>query len=1211
MEIVSLPSPDQAGPAAPARPFSVRSASSLVHDIVSRRDPQVDTTFDNSTTRLVAPYTTAEGDLRVAVIIDDGYRTLYRDPDQGHWELTDPPDNTGKCRGLATARTPDGRVWIVTLDDAGATFFIDTPAGPQFSAVDPGSFHGLTVAYTPPLPTRLPMGFLVDDAGNLQVVTYVPATLSWDLHQYDIGGALRSDSGGARPFSVVALNPSHFCIATLGGKSETYTQIVVGGSSVSGAAPAPAPSPDPGPAATRVVGGFIDDWTSFGGLFVDDHRTLCVYRKSGTDKLVSDVDEGLLTFDGGGLMHVYLRNWTTGVVRVLHQTGWGPAGPVWRSAANPATGKRVVTAIPLTGDVSGSLAAESFPADQPTLVAPYTPPDSVDNHRALRVLRQESVGQQWTDEPVQTPAGVYYRVTRWRTRAVLRDAHGAPIPNYSVRARALTRFDVEVGGQTVTLGPREESAVTLRTNSAGAVTFASRAHGLTPPEILLSADGLPADAALRPGRSVHDYLAGTGTLHGRPAFTGDTLAKATVNGRKLVPDTTWAQGLTPDQAVRFIQSVIAIADPNLPDPVKSGYLLRTAHDDRPGYQEFDTAEDMQAELDRWVTSERYGGFLDDVGEFFGDFATGVSSGAAKAVNILIDGGNRTAQLFLDVGGKLVDAGAFVIHTIEDAIVWVETALNALGTLAQDALDWFAHLFDFSAIWNTKTAIEQGLTRLPAVVAAQLDAVRNQVDSGLFDWLEHNLDDLFAQVTGRVGQAGVGDLRGSGSDPTPNLLAETVGTFLYAAEVAETIGSDVANWLWDKVAGPWLEPLAALLPTLAFPSVGSFGEPVQRLLTALGTVAGDVMAAAGAFTTWLTGELSGRDDRLDAIALDGLLDELHKLCSAVIQVVRTIVDVLFDALDAGTRAAGDMFATRIDLGVVDTVLDWILDGAGVPDSQRGPLTVGGLVSLLIAFPATFLFKAINGVDTQPFPDGRLPAPTGPGAARAGEEEPPSDGTIACYALSIATTLWVGGLQTVSDAIPASALSLTSVDSPELDPVRNLLGFLLVPSSFVLQMFLYPAEDLIPFGPIPTGEVKEQAALANWLVGCCIPTADLVFMAASLLNAASKKFGGGWRIAKYIDPVGLVTDTILGCGNVVAGITESATAHDDCARYVFNIAIPSMAALQFLRSGVTAQVRYGLLLAKVAASGVATVAGTVTRGMGWQPGPEPQRALTDRL
>lgn len=194
--------PNPVSPVKPT-PLSIRSSSSLTEDFISRQD----LLLSPGASSLALYRNQLKGGLiEGAVALENSYQTLTRDADGSTWQLVKfEGDNapTG-CSEVVSIVYPDGARGVVAATPDWTYFFEITEDGPKYVNSSTNTASNLKIAYTPPLPQRVPLLYGASANGNLLLGYWINATNFWhqlDLASVDVGGSL---SGGN--FALATLN---------------------------------------------------------------------------------------------------------------------------------------------------------------------------------------------------------------------------------------------------------------------------------------------------------------------------------------------------------------------------------------------------------------------------------------------------------------------------------------------------------------------------------------------------------------------------------------------------------------------------------------------------------------------------------------------------------------------------------------------------------------------------------------------------------------------------------------------------------------------------------------------------------------------------------------------------------------------------------------------------------------------------------------------
>lgn len=669
-------------------------------------------------------------------------------------------------------------------------------------------------------------------------------------------------------------------------------------------------------------------------------------------------------------LHVYAIDDRLGLW-VLHQSSLQP----WRDDGAP----NWAPFLPLDTGI-GRVVSDMNPAPVPSLFA-------IDGgDYSLRLHALDPVSRMWQSQKILQHKAEAYEVTRHRVEIRVLDGNARALPNHAVNVT------VEKGGSAVEVwaGGRlhlvDEQGVTLTTDITGKLTVAIIAteHGLACPNLVVSSEGLPK-ATVRPAGGLHEYLSGKGTLNPTnpsdrgggplPQFAGDgkTLKTAKVNGVLLAPGASDSNSgpTTAADVTGAIQKGARFALGDTPPGVYGfgGSLVKG----RTSFEVFDTAEAFRAHCEA-AGLTKVGGFWDELKHFFGDIFEGIKNFVIKIAHFVVDVARSIVQFTLDLAeftGQLLHLD---ISGIEKAASFMHGFFNSVDADIDKVVKWLEALFDFGDIWRTKMAIEEGVKKFcPYMVDRALAA--QKVFDGWFAKqkvaVNKAFDEIEAQYKGRTF-----DQLGNWQNPSAPPSREPIHGAGKAAP-SDFTDNPHHNWLHDKVTSYSPDTSALTLGN----SVDELWKTVERHLADSGH---EFMAAITklreAVWTTITDPSS-----FATKGIPDLLEMFRDLALAGLDLLDALVDSVAALIGTVMQFIDGLLETELPLGFLNTLWKWMAEAAGYPDDTK--LNLYSLSALLAALPCTLIFKLIEGVDQQPFPSGKLPAPLpGPAATRLGVTMP---------------------------------------------------------------------------------------------------------------------------------------------------------------------------------------------------------------------------------
>lgn len=1065
-----------AAPSGPALPLSLKWESTLMQDLVGRTE-----LFLDASEWSIVPFRNPKkhGAYEAAVINNKTFMILSRDPSsESGWKLVELGQRalTEDCDQVTVvAGTSD--VLIVTTNGARLQYWSLDGAGEVVHSTTGPGFRNARVFYQaahssidPPSPILYfnegslfgGASYLVDDPGAKRR----PSTLGDDtiLGPYQVDG-MGLEKGDYR-FSLWSSD------MLLGANDNGALKLC---ELPDGHVHTPKI-----PHRVRMMVSAIKDGASPGGfLYLGTDGHLYHYRSStGSAQSVGAFDavHGDAVIDQSGLLHVYMTTSKHELV-VLHQTGWGQDNqPEWNRVA-----KGPPLAIGLATDVT-RIQVDDAPTDNPTLVAFYdTGHDPSADLQGVRLLSQDPKTYRILDETIRVSVDGKslepYLVSRYRTQLTLLDANEVPVRGYSLTLRASSLVDVEVSGEGYMLD--ETTSALVATDMAGTISISSSARGLTTPSFWVAGVGL-AKVEIKPDHAVQAYLAGKGQLRGKSAFSASTLEHAQVDGRPLVPPTTWSKhdpndkkGVSPADAYDAIDQMIRFGSGAKSTGTYAGMRFQRSDPAKPAFQIFATSEELEAALVERRSLANYLGSWDPE-EWWNELVQGVEAAATAVADFTIDKIHKSVDLAIWVGDEIVEVGRFVIETMTDAFNAISAFFNWLQTKASALVDWLKELFDFADIWDAKTAIEGALVAVPEILGSQLRKLQSKVSHDGFEWLSAQVDGYFSSLETQLGSKTFADFQKSGD------AAQSARSALPTPTVVRN--HPQANWMQDKLSSFLSSPAAAgplLLPSQLLERGSS--SAIDALVEALGNVVGDVFTLFESIATdYLVPLLSGDDDSaLRNSTLGDLIGRVKKLAKDCVGFAAAIWNLFIEGVEDIFSFMTDLLGAPIDLGPLNVVYAWLQKLLGT--EKRSEMTLAAFGSLLVAFPATIFYKVVDGVDSKLFPGGVIHVPSGLAVvnARGGSEITTGQ---KCIAIGTIAAGWI---------YPIVDLAC------DYNQDSKLLGTLDGVVSVVAQVFSWPSKYSTPgdVGYFVEAYTKGEhyGLLANWGIGIALCAIDFVFLA----------------------------------------------------------------------------------------------------------------------
>ncbi|OLE27888.1 MAG: hypothetical protein AUG49_03955 [Catenulispora sp. 13_1_20CM_3_70_7] len=756
--------------------------------------------------------------------------------------------------------------------------------------------------------------------------------------------------------------------------------------------------------ATQIVGTYcISGSSSVGVLYLEDtNRDLreLVACTSGPSGPIAIRTPGLRYYnascwtDVDGMVHVYGVD-DNDVLKVVHQASWDSyAIPVWSRSTvhNVEPPKTVVMCSPLEAGV-GEFVLDDYPDASPSVLwqrqGATVPSDQ------FIIDTQDLTSALWTRERIRPPKGETHKVSHYVSTVSVLDQRGRALPNLPVTITADIQGEVRIDNASYLVGP--EHTVAVKTNALGKVVIASPADSLMPPTLHVDAVGMQNGAHIQPAAGVHDYLSGTGVLGSQKGtFTGKKLHESGIatGTRGECDDAAMscrdAFGIAHGKKIYSAAAVTENADSELhgfsfgrsltPDPATGVHRVTRT--------EFHSPKELEAHLDRIRRQANYGGIWDDFKKWAGDVWEGIRRGVIAVEHAIVNAAEATIHLFVKIGEQIIEAGKLIIDGLISAVHAVEAVIRQVVAAIVKVIDWLKALFDFKDIWETKQALESGMSTAMghANTAVAYCGTRLQ---GWFPKQKKKVHDCFAELEKNYYHEPLGN----GKNKMPPLHdaneRPTTGH--------DTCGNPQATWMLDRAhSGPAMAAAASFTAPDA--------EALQPVLDAwnrfVKAVDGSKIVAEcektiGDFGAFLKRIMDpGDPDQADKTVLAAFFTVLEDLIDFVLDAMEGLVEALVALVAAISAAFKDLLNWKLDLGPVNALYKWIQpDGA-----PKEELTLGGLVCLIGAFFVTIAYKLLNGVDNPPFPGGAFPVIPPPvfGAEAADQ---PAMAAVDMYAIKI--------------------------------------------------------------------------------------------------------------------------------------------------------------------------------------------------------------------
>jgi hypothetical protein len=629
--------------------------------------------------------------------------------------------------------------------------------------------------------------------------------------------------------------------------------------------------------------------------------------------------------NAGTLLSLFVVNGTTlSVIRQYRQPEWSD------NATTPIFNK----GIPLQGGVA-------------SVASQMTPTDYGDQ---LFVIATENNNLQLlaTTQPAGTPSGTWYAsgihlpataagtISTYRAQLSLSDSWGVPAASQKLTITASLPATALVNGQSVFLS---STPVTATTDTNGQVTVAIIADGLYAPVLTVTNPLLLARVTVSPSGPVNTYMDGSATLNYLPAMSAATLKTATSSsGAPLFPGASDADQAANAAAILKAASQAGANPGSLP---QSGQLHLSL-----GAPARVSSPTVQV---RGVTLS-----FDDL---IGDAWNAIKTGAAKVTQVAHAAGSLVFEITADFEAWGTQLLKLTIEGLEDAAHVFHSVINQLKAVAGEVIDWLkteilsllqgtvtlAARYDKWLVNGTQLSLTSQLTKL--ITAAEGKT------SQFFASQEQAVHKKISDLIKAVGQTPLNAL----GQPGP---AASLSRAAPAPQAAGQAPSDArSRWLLEKLRQSPISPSAE--PVLS----EDFAALITKVQGELETSGVAFAAAVDTFLTSIGKQVANPRDFGTVLAQD-LLQLLDSLIHTAFELADDLAVALLELLELAVTAFSDLIQISLDdLPLIGP----LLKAAGLP----GSVTIGGLVTLMVAFPTALAYKLdkhdANALPFQGVPD----------------------------------------------------------------------------------------------------------------------------------------------------------------------------------------------------------------------------------------------------
>ena len=711
-------------------------------------------------------------------------------------------------------------------------------------------------------------------------------------------------------------------------------------------------------------------------------------------------------------------------------------------------------------------------------------------------------------------------VTSWQTQISVLDANNNAVAGGKVQMTVDRPAGLwQAGGSTV-LTPA--SPVTMTADGSGRIIASIPAQELDTAVLTaqaLDSTGEPTGQpfTITPDTDVQNFLAGTHSLTDIGKLTSNALTTATIPVDPADPDgpqTTVFPKLTSDGAgpvALAINHVAALGlQPKVAGAVQSAMFDLTTtpptFHTSPSPAGFDSLRGTLGVVSWWDSAKN------DAESVFHGLRHGVIRFKKMVSSWEADTEQWVVSLTVDIGDGIDNVMTYVISDVKTAIHAISSFFNALGADIKTAWEWLKH--------NVLSLLKEAAANA-AVISGLLSEGITQF-TNVLSTIEKAADGFFtgqeAAVAAEVQKLenDLGDATAGGAAPPPAPTSDTGanitdGLLKTGTDVAKILQKSPGWWLYNKIApylspgapGPVINPAtAAAVDTLLSDLVGDLTDSIDLVEAIYNTLNAAVNTT---LNVAVNDKITSGD--LSRAHLADLVGDVGQIIHDALVLCDKLADTGLDAMKAALGGFDDILTTPLVTTV--PLLSQILSFAKIDMD----ITVGQVLSMLIAFPATLISKVA-------FKTGVIFPGSPPAAGDLGDGEPDKWGTALNLISGVTQTIWA-----IIDEYEDVSSGFTPDDggnAPSAPPWTNWFDFV---CPYILAITGWPSAKLsitqsaAPFGSFPGPPDTKETGLLPYIV------------AVNLIEPTSVAFAYAWKTGAktadqnstfntYFQPFGLI-------------------------------------------------------------------------------------------
>ena len=341
------------------------------------------------------------------------------------------------------------------------------------------------------------------------------------------------------------------------------------------------------------------------------------------------------------------------------------------------------------------------------------------------------------------------------------------------------------------------------------------------------------------------------------------------------------------------------------------------------------------------------GFLD----LWNDFVNGVKEAAnivieaiGNAVKIVVQWVDSTIQTLEHIFQSVAEVGQAIFGIFKQI-------LSDIVDAAKKIYEFFAFLFNWDDILNTKNALIRYLRQSMDQVGPQIDAFIAQ-SSQFFDKIETDLDSAFEVIIGRLGKQSLSQVKESAPSMNPMLpgfspMTGYSSAKLLAASDNQAVFGAEGNWLVSTTMENSGGITGGGMLTWSNDAVSYIGQAFDEIAQIVGT-----SKAYAAFKSSYAyfAQIGSNPESFMQLIVQGLLEAVKGLAELAIEIAKVAFVLLLKAVKMFINIMWDALAEPIDIPVVS----WLYEKV-----SGASLSILDLIALIAAIPTTIIYKAFTG------------------------------------------------------------------------------------------------------------------------------------------------------------------------------------------------------------------------------------------------------------